>query len=755
MIPCPRTALTNLIALLFLALPLTMTAQTAADRTRISQILQTRHDDTACINALYRFGNECLDRSGTQAADLQAATAAAAEINALGDRNDDHRCHGLAHLLQAKIMREAGDHPAAKKHSDEAIRLLDAYGTLAERAQAIIERGGTFTNEQQDLPQKIACYQQGATWFKEAGDTLEAAKINEFVADLYTLGRQYPRAIEVGLESLTAYQQLKYPRLQGVYSILGEAYHGNNNFVQSLRYNLLAVETGDKLHETGPLMATILNRVGLNYYSIRYFDQAMDFFNRSLTCARANNDSSATKTLLLNIADALSNKKELRRSIDTLAIAMRYIRPGNEYERVQPELIYLKNYTALGEYNKAAIHFHELDRAMSNPVFSGSSRQIIRLGLINYLQARGRYKETIPYLHAFEQDEAPISLLRRADSKYLAFKTDSALHNTAAALQHFQQYKLLSDSLNSNYQSRQLGVLRLQFESERKDQDIKFLTQENELQQASLGKEKVVRNVIISGTCLLLVFLALLYNRYRLRKRTTFALEQQQNEINHQNELLKKLVSEKEWLLKEIHHRVKNNLQIIISLLNTQSQYLDNADAIAAIKNSQNRMYAMSLIHQQLYQPENLGKIDMSRYITDLIGYMKSSFDTAGRIYFRIDNDPIQLDVVQAVPIGLILNEAISNAIKYAFPGSRKGTIELALKSEGDAWCSLHMADDGTGMQDQPPTGEAPSLGMSLMQGLAEQLDATYELSSSDQGVSIDLRFRWQTITNEPANHYE
>lgn len=253
----------------------------------------------------------------------------------------------------------------------------------------------------------------------------------------------------------------------------------------------------------------------------------------------------------------------------------------------------------------------------------------------------------------------------------------------------------------------------------------------------------------------LLLLLALLYNRHRLRKKTIFALGQQQRLINHQHELLNRLVSEKEWLLKEIQHRVRNNLQIIISLLNTQSQYLDNADAIAAIKNSQNRMYAMSLLHQQLYQPENLGQIDMSRYITDLISYMKSSFDSTSRINFRTDNDPIQLDVAQAVPIGLILNEAISNAIKYAFPHGRKGTIQLALKKEDAVYCTLHIADDGTGIQQPPPEEATASLGMSLMQGLAGQLDATYEHSSTAHGVTIDLRFRSQAITNEPAKQHE
>ena len=143
------------------------------------------------------------------------------------------------------------------------------------------------------------------------------------------------------------------------------------------------------------------------------------------------------------------------------------------------------------------------------------------------------------------------------------------------------------------------------------------------------------------------------------------------------------MLIEKEWLLKEIHHRVKNNLQIVISLLNTQSAYVDNEDALLAIQNSQHRMHAMSLIHQKLYQSDNLANIDMSWYIYELISYMRECFDTDNKINFVLDTEKVYLDVAQAVPLGLIINEAISNAIKYAFPADRKGAVKIVLKNIG------------------------------------------------------------------------
>lgn len=223
-----------------------------------------------------------------------------------------------------------------------------------------------------------------------------------------------------------------------------------------------------------------------------------------------------------------------------------------------------------------------------------------------------------------------------------------------------------------------------------------------------------------------------------MKRKTNAILEAKQEEINSKNNKLERLVAEKEWLLKEIHHRVKNNLQIVISLLNTQSAYLDNQEALEAIQNSQHRMHAMSLIHQKLYQTDNLSSINMPWYIKELADYLKDSFDHEGKIKFELSLAAIDLDVAQAVPLGLILNEAITNAIKYAFPNG-KGIINILLE-ESDTNYLLRISDNGTGLPEDFELAETDSLGMNLMRGLAEQLDGTYTIQS-DKGVIITINF--------------
>jgi two-component sensor histidine kinase len=247
------------------------------------------------------------------------------------------------------------------------------------------------------------------------------------------------------------------------------------------------------------------------------------------------------------------------------------------------------------------------------------------------------------------------------------------------------------------------------------------------------------------NTSLILVcsslFAALTACLYLLKRRNSAVLAQKQEELEGRDNLIKKMLAEKEWLLKEIHHRVKNNLQIVISLLNTQSAYLENEDALVAIRNSQNRMHAMSLIHQKLYQSDNLAEIDMKWYIKELVDYLKDCFRTDNKILFSLETEAVKLDVAQAVPIGLILNEAISNAIKYAFPGERKGVVQISFRHKEGCACELKISDNGIGLPDGFRPQLTKSLGMSLMTGLTEQLDGNIRMWNH-AGTILDVCFK-------------
>jgi two-component sensor histidine kinase len=301
---------------------------------------------------------------------------------------------------------------------------------------------------------------------------------------------------------------------------------------------------------------------------------------------------------------------------------------------------------------------------------------------------------------------------------------------------------------------QQLDQLEIQFKTEQKDQalklkqqNIELLTREAQLQEAKLQRARFIRNVIFGGAGMLLLLLVLGFNRYQLKLRSNRQMKEQQDEIYKQNLSLQELISsqdklleEKEWLLKEIHHRVKNNLQIVMSLLNTQAAFLNDKDALNAIRESKYRMQAISLIHQRLYQSENMALIDMPAYIRDLVIYLKEGF-TGNRLNFDLQIAPVKLDVSQSVPVGLILNEAISNAIKHAFTGN--GTILVSLQQTAEQQLTLVVADNGKGFPADGGTPPKKSMGMMLMKTLTEQLEGTLNIQSHN-GVIITVNFKYQ-----------
>jgi two-component system, sensor histidine kinase PdtaS len=155
----------------------------------------------------------------------------------------------------------------------------------------------------------------------------------------------------------------------------------------------------------------------------------------------------------------------------------------------------------------------------------------------------------------------------------------------------------------------------------------------------------------------------------------------------------------------------------------------------------------MSLIHQKLYNTENVSSIDMSSYIRELATYLSDSFNTGRRIRFEYNIDPLEMDVSQAIPLGLILNEAITNSIKYAFPENRNGLISISLSNTSPGHYLLSISDNGIGMPDDiKKTG---SLGMSLMKGLSEDLDGSFSIENNN-GTVIRILFVHDTSVKRP-----
>ncbi|WP_276481587.1 sensor histidine kinase [Paraflavitalea pollutisoli] len=346
--------------------------------------------------------------------------------------------------------------------------------------------------------------------------------------------------------------------------------------------------------------------------------------------------------------------------------------------------------------------------------------------------ARGQYQKAREYaaLHFTAPTTADRGLMNDVANYRFMIQIDSALDDKPAMVAHYRQYARLLDSNFQVTKIRQAEELQVVYETQEKENQITALNKQAK-------QSRLIRNLTLAGIAAVLIIAVLLYRQSRLRKKSNQL-------ITDKNGQLQDLLADKDWLLKEIHHRVKNNLEIIMSLLNSQSKYIDNDAALNAINDSQRRVHAISLIHQKLYQTANSASIDMRQYIDELISYLQESFDTGSRAVIEQDIDPVWLDVAQAIPLSLILNEGIVNAVKYAFPGTRQGIIRVSLKQTDDHHLLLEIADNGTGLPEAININKSDSLGFSLMHGLTRQLEGSLRMENR-QGLHITIRFNPQT----------
>lgn len=209
-------------------------------------------------------------------------------------------------------------------------------------------------------------------------------------------------------------------------------------------------------------------------------------------------------------------------------------------------------------------------------------------------------------------------------------------------------------------------------------------------------------------------------------------------------EKTKTLLKEKEALLREIHHRVKNNLQVISSLLSLQAGYIREQSSREMFKESQNRIRTMALVHEQLYRSENLSRIDFSEYLRLLIADLFRLYGVDSTlIKAKLNVMDISLRIDEAIPCGLIVNELVSNSLKHAFPGARGGEIRISMVPKQDEMLLLEVVDNGVGMPTDFDLGKVGSLGMQLVTTLVDQLGGTMELNSSD-GTQIRITFAHQ-----------
>lgn len=272
--------------------------------------------------------------------------------------------------------------------------------------------------------------------------------------------------------------------------------------------------------------------------------------------------------------------------------------------------------------------------------------------------------------------------------------------------------------------------------------EVNLLKKENELARRQAERRSFI--TAIAGTVLVALLLGVvlfgLYRRNRTKQQTNQQLATLNADLARKNAQLDKRNAENELLLKEIHHRVKNNLEVVSSLLELQSARLDDPDLQQAMLASQNRVQSMGILHQKLYQSEHLAFIEMKQYFVNLSENILDSYNAADRVTVQCEMPELELDVDTAVPVGLIVNELLTNALKYAFPRGGLGRVWLSLEEISRDVLQLRIADNGVG-KPAGATAQGTGFGTQLVELLTRQLDGTLRQEVSG-GTVISIQFK-------------
>lgn len=548
-------------------------------------------------------------------------------------------------------------------------------------------------------------------------------------------------------------------RLGDSYMRMGNAFNFRANYDSALWAYNNAFNVFEELDK--PLLkANALNNLGLMYRYMADYPKSVDHFMRSLDLKKEYGTEKDVGAAFINIgiiyaiqmnfakADSfISNAIEMfAKAGDSLNLYSAYIdkssilRELGEYQESNELLkVALEFQIAKGRdmqigicYYNMGVNFYESKELDSAKTYFLRSKEIFeRMGnkvrvagcntrIITILYDQQKHKEAEQLgnesLLLFESLNSPIqqyTLHKLLSDNY------AAQSKFKEAYEQYQEYEALKDSLDKEDHELKILEMETQYQKEINQLEIKELTKRNE----------IVNYILIGLVVIGIAFALMFYQRTKNKKKVNDTLREKNSIIQHSLE-------EKEVLLREIHHRVQNNLQFVSSLLNLQGRRVKDEYTLNVLMDCKQRIQSMALIHQKLYQENSLKDINFLSYTQNLLNSLKESYATESRnVKTLIDVDPIKLDINTAIPLGLILNELIINSFKYAFNEDQDGTLHVSLH-KSNSELTLIVEDDGIGLPKEFDIESSQSFGYKLVKSLASKLKAelTY---NGENGTSV------------------
>ncbi|TCC90076.1 hypothetical protein EZ428_12365 [Pedobacter frigiditerrae] len=712
------------------------------------QKIKTSRPDTNRISLQLQLGSYYLFKPGEYKNDLDSAVNFFKQAAQLSVKLHENDWHYKALGMIGNYYSEMTDWARCKEYFVRIAGYYHQTGNVEKEANA----WNTLANLYDITPlnghtqDKIRFYQRARSLYLQDHDQLNAITALKGIASIHVYQKKYDLAEKMLQQVLTEYKTLGFKELHHTYDLLQSLEYVRGNYTRAVAYNLEAIKYMRASGDTS-LATRYYYFLAKSYYTSQKYREALPWARKVAASKDSNSD---IKTVLVQILLQLNMTKEAGIALNKLIATKANLSFSDTLSQYRVAALY---YDKINRNDMAIQYYKKILNLKFNINYAPTAVNIwtlvcnielARIHLeINQVEKAANYiNNTSIRLKTSKIPLEPGYWLGHYNNLYLY---DMAKGNYRQAIKDLALRDHIKDSLFTAAKDKQVAELNIKYETTQKEQSIKDLQNQRAVQQARLDKANLQRNITIGGGLLLLIVAGAAYNGYRAKQRSNLKLIAKQQQINTQNATLQHLLSEKDWLLKEVHHRVKNNLHTVICLLEAQARNLEN-DALEAIENSQHRIYAMSLIHQKLYQSDDIKTINMAEYVPELVQSLEDSFGISDQVKFKLNIDPINLTLSQAIPLGLILNEAVTNAIKYAFPDTRNGEISISMMDDRNL-ITLKIVDNGIGMSLFDRETEPESMGLRLMNGLSEDIEATINFEI-DNGTIITIVFKPDTLSD-------
>ncbi len=521
-------------------------------------------------------------------------------------------------------------------------------------------------------------------------------------------------------------------------NIIGMTYHVAGDVTQALDYYVEALKKYEIIKDS-LYMGISMNNIGACYQFRKKPKETIEYYENALSIFKKINNKQWIANVSYNLSNQYAEQKNFSKSLVVSQLALKSFQELKDKNSEGLAFTQLgRIYLDTEKYPQAIAYFEKSNQLISetdDPIAVG----------INYENLGAAYTQIGNYSAGESKLLRAIDIFKKHQSLEHLTKSLAAIKTLYAKWGKFQEaflygeeFQKANDSLfNATKDERMLETIK-KYDLEKKEQQISLLNSQNELKDLKIKKSEEEAVFYGLGILGLAVLGGIGFYLYQVKKKTS-------EELSQKNAIITEALHEKEVLMQEIHHRVKNNLQVVSSLLSIQSRHLTDNQAIEAIKEGQNRVKTMGLIHQSLYQENDFRGVNMKNYISKLIKNLFNSYNIQPeKIQLKTEISELNLDIDTVVPLGLIINELVTNALKYAFPDDNKGVIWVKTGLENERFI-LQVYDDGVGLPEGFSIEKSNSMGYQLIQNFVNKLSAQLTILNKN-GTFVEISIPQKSI---------